>query len=540
MLKILIADDDKIIRGGLKAIIERSIPDSCIVGEAYNGIVALDIINSTPVDILIADIKMPGMNGVELVKALKAMKSTIKIIILSGFEEYRYVRETLRNGASDYLLKPVENEVLINLINKLRTDITEELESIEKYKSLEHRVSSGISALKEKYLLALINGSNATYFPRIKEELNIDNNCDFLLSVICIDDYYKLIKENSPLLNFNLNSVIEGCIRKLTLDRSVIKEYFLVYKDLEIILLFISNKGDTNYFNKSVFSFLEEVNNIIATTNEFTVTIGISENYKNLEETNRAYEEALIAEEQRFFKSKNILVKYDKAYISFDDSVKLDFDSQISSLFNYIELTEIEKILRVIEDIFNKLSKEKISHSLYRETIKSIYIKLNLLSQEFKDAAEQINELDYDFDFKYFIDEINTLSELKEYTRKSFISICKKINYLRSHRSKKTIQMVKEYIKDHFKEEISLKSAAEHVYMNYTYLSELFKIETGKNFSDYIIETRIEEAKKLLKNSNIKAYEVGHMVGYEEPTSFNRIFKKIVGLSPSEYRKVIK
>ena len=125
-MKVLIADDDKLIRKGLRMIIEEGAPYCEIIGEAFNGRQALEMIQLEKPDLLITDIKMPLMDGVELVKTVGSMGIKIRSIVLSGFDEYRYVRETMKSGVIDYLLKPVKDEVLIELLSKTCEDIRQE------------------------------------------------------------------------------------------------------------------------------------------------------------------------------------------------------------------------------------------------------------------------------------------------------------------------------------------------------------------------------------------------------------------------------
>jgi two-component system response regulator YesN len=123
LYKILIVDDDKIIRGGLKAIIESNYNDCESIFQAANGERALEILRSDNIDIMITDVRMPVMDGVELIKKVKECNLNVKSIVLSGFDEYKYVRETLKNGACDYLLKPLQNEELLKILDKAKAEI---------------------------------------------------------------------------------------------------------------------------------------------------------------------------------------------------------------------------------------------------------------------------------------------------------------------------------------------------------------------------------------------------------------------------------
>lgn len=536
MLKIFIADDDLIIRRGLRVIIEKKTKDCVVVGEAQNGIDALEAIEKLMPDILITDIKMPGMNGVELVKKIKEKGINIKIIILSGFDEYSFVRETLKSGAVDYLLKPIENDVLTELLKKIKTDIEYEEEKNENLELLNEKAMMGMEVLRQKYLKELIRDSNY----KNTEALGIKDFKEFVIAVISIDDYYKIVKHNQDFSNTPFHNITESVAKSIWENNGITKDYYLIFNGREVIILLLSHCVIGEEFMKYVINSLEQIRLLLEAKREFTITTGISCLYSKLELINSAYREANIAIERRFFDKKNKVYIYDAINWNYSDNN--DYSSFTGSgfddLINYFEIADSNKAKKCIVNILEKKDIEKISPEKIKIFIKDIFIKVSSIVNDFNQVLQSINE--DEFDVFYYIDEINTKTELCDYISEVVFNICEKMKLMRSERSKKTIEMVKLYIQMHFKENISLKSVAEHVHMNYTYLSEFFKKETGINFMDYLIEVRINEAKILLKNPINKIYEIGNMVGYEEPASFNRVFKKIVGLTPAEYRKVIK
>jgi two-component system, response regulator YesN len=165
------------------------------------------------------------------------------------------------------------------------------------------------------------------------------------------------------------------------------------------------------------------------------------------------------------------------------------------------------------------------------------YLKLQIEYSEFKKAVTE--GLGSEFSYLKHIEAYDTLDEVKKYTQELYTGIIKQIVDIRKRKDKKLVEIVKEYIIKHYNEDITLNRIAEVVYVNSSYICDLFKTQTGENFVDYLTKIRIEKAKVLLRNVKIKTYEVGQMVGYEDATYFSKVFKKVVGVSPSEYRNIV-
>lgn len=533
MLKILIADDDMIIRRGLKTIIEKRITDCMVVGQAPNGIEALELIEMYKPHILIADIKMPGMNGVELVKQLKIKGENIRTIILSGFDEYQYVRETMKNGAVDYLLKPIENDILIDIIEKIRIDLKEEEEKENKMQLLNEKANKGMEVLKQKYLLELISDFNYKHL----ENLGIETVSKYIIAIINVDDYYKLKLMNNLSIEFYIN-IVQGFMKKILRDGQIIDDFLITANEAEIIVMFISCTANEEILKDNAEVILENLRTNIENNHEFNITIGLSGTSRDIENIKNVYDEAFKASERKFFEGKNKVIGYDKVACSYNSLENFNVEDVVKKITNSLDITDNYQAQKYLDIFIMRMDEQKLSPESFKKCLKDLIHKLSANLGEINEALSIIYT--DEFDVYYYIDEINTHKEVYQYLSKLINTLVEKIKFNRSLRSNKVVEIIKEYIKEHYKENISLKSAAEHVSMNYTYLSELFKNETKKNFMDYVIETRINESKKLLKDSNIKVYEIGYMVGYEEPASFNRVFKKIIGLSPAEYRKIIK
>jgi two-component system response regulator YesN len=195
------------------------------------------------------------------------------------------------------------------------------------------------------------------------------------------------------------------------------------------------------------------------------------------------------------------------------------------------------RVKKAVSELFDWMCKQRVDPVQMREICLGIITRMCSASGEFGSAVDSLK--DEEFDICYFIREVDTYLELKEYIATAFYKISEKMNYARQEKSKRIIDISRDYIQKHYNEDISLKTIADLVHLNPNYFSEYFKNEIGKNFYCFVTETKINIAKKLLINPEIRVYEVGQLVGYNEPVSFNRAFKRVEGVSPAEYRKII-
>lgn len=536
-MKIFISDDDKIIRQGLKAIIEEQSGRYEIVGEASDGAQTLDAIKNLKPDVLITDIKMPVMDGVELIKEIEKLQLDISIIVLSGYEEYNYVRESMKHGAKDYLLKPVDNEVLLELLKKTEKDIVNMVENQKKSTVLSEKVAESMEILKERLLLELIKGNE----PEIEKlsEHKIPVEGQFIVSIINTNGLYKFKKD----IHSNVYSTIRELVKEKA-DAAINDDNgnncmtVCVFGD-ETVLLATGKSLDQVDYEKNIYEALKLLkNNMESELVNHNITLGMSKVFQDIKRIYIAYHQAKLAIQHRFYVGCNKLISYNAdecCYASFDER---QLDERINLLLNWIDIGESYKTKQAIEQILDKLYGSNIEPRQFRIICSNVIHKICASSQEFKNIAD--NYLIKDIDIFLNIKEIETFSELKAYISDALYTIVDRISHERMEKGLKVIELAKEYIRKNYSKSISLISISDYVHLNHTYFSELFKNETGKNFVDYLIETRINAAKKLLAKIEIKVYKVGQMVGYDNPVSFNLAFKKVVGISPAEYRKIIK
>ncbi|MBC8062709.1 MAG: response regulator [Clostridiaceae bacterium] len=535
MLKVFIVDDDDIIRKGLHVIVKKFVEDCEVVGQAADGELALEAIKVLKPDLLITDIKMPIMDGIELIKNVKELKLKMKIIVLSGFDEYKYVRETFKYGVKDYLLKPIQKKDIVELINNIKIEIEKENGEDIQGMDLELKAKEGTNLLRQKMIIQLSQKSysdNAELEKELKS-LDIKQTGNFIVTILSIDNYFKLNTKEAP--DLGLNS-IKQLINEFETTCKSITNNLIAFKCLEdsCILALFEGIGKLELQQR-----LSRLQSDIVNKNDFTISIGVSNGFNNIYDSHIAFEQVNLAIEEKFYKGNNSLINYEDNSYERNKLEEPKIDKCIDNFLGAIEICNSKGIVKHIEEFLIYLKESKLRPNEFRKSCLGFISRVVAVSSDFRDATNNLS-IEDDLDLTIYLKEISTYEELREYLVSEMFKIAEEIKSIREKKSKKIIEISKKYVLNHFKEDINLNLIAEKVFLSANYFSNLFKSETGMNFSDFLLDVRVNEAKKLLANYEYKIYEIGPMVGYDEIVSFGRAFKKKVGLSPSDYRNIIK
>ncbi len=522
-MNIFLVDDDEIIRKGLRGIIEKSDLNCNVIGEASDGELALQELEQfDKVDLLITDIRMPVMDGLELMKQIREKEKfqLMKIIVLSGYDEFKYVRNAFMDGAVDYLLKPINKGDFIENLRRIRSSIEYEAELENNRRESKHLMIANTlnrlfhNSFREK-AEELVNLN--------KIDLDLENRCYFV--AICrIDNYYK---QNMERMEYE--GALDTIMMQIDAWKADYKEFLLlqyINKTEIIYLIHAHHRINAHQIAHLIYQELGRVNR-----EDTSYTIGFGNVYQGIENAPKAYQEAFDAAEARFYLGRNHCVEYDQIKDKIID-ISYDPEPKLSRMIQYIELYDYINCKKVIDEIFLDLG--YITAMKFRKYMKEFMDQLMIRVKDFQEAL-----LCCSHDYLFYLENINTYNDLKSYISAVIKDV---IEYIRNERKKRSIiriELAKKYISEHYNENITLNDVAGYIELNASYFSNLFKTEVGINFSEHLLEVRMQMARKLLRDPTIKVYEVGCMVGYEDAVSFGRAFKKKVGMSPKEYRETV-
>lgn len=524
MFNLIIVDDKKSIREGISKFVKWNELGYQVAGVFPSANEALKFIEEECVDVLLTDIVMPDVTGLDLIKELRSINPEIKVIILSAYEKFEYAQEAVRLGVFSYLTKPVNIDKLEVEFTKLRSVLeSERLTRLQKKEI-------GVFA-REQFLNNLVNNYYTSEFSLHKksEELEIQ----------IFDKNYCLLRIFPQDCQPDSNSLDENSFHLLkTMLSSHIEEYL---NTLGTAYIFNSNLSDLSvlFFPtqiENIKSLIEVLQEDIVNNFNIHVFIGISSISNNIMNASRAYQEAGKALEYRIIRKSSPVLVYDELSEFFKGRSLITQEVE-ENLLDCISSCDERSLKKFLEDILQGafLNSNNNTSILYDVSIELLLIVNKFLASNVDIKSREHND--------YY--SIKTLLQKENYEEiKSFMWAYLKHSFdlFQAHDEQSAgliIENVKKYINEHYSEEITLNLLSEVVYVNPTYLSRLFKAKTGENFMDNLTKIRIDRAKELLSDLSLRIYDISELVGYKSRKHFGKIFKDMTNLTPKEYRNQI-
>ncbi|MBZ4645969.1 MAG: two-component system, response regulator YesN [Petroclostridium sp.] len=535
MHKIMIVDDESLVRIGIKSCINWEENGFEVVGEASNGGEAVELFEKLKPDIILTDIKMPLLNGIEMIKRIKCINPNTKIIVLSCLNEYDYVREAMKYGAVDYLFKPTMTpEDILNVLKEIKEKIVLERNKNKEIKKLEEQANQSLSLLRERYLNNLLN-SGIKDLQNIKNDFDrLDINFDpehFILLLIEFDDYEK-IKEK-----YTYNDIQMLYLSCINAVNDIMKQYnngvCFMHETRKIVVLFNVNHYSQKCENQKVIEVNKKIQIAINNYLGISVTIGVSNVSNSINNISIAFEQALQALNQKFVLGKGKIIKF-KDIACNSKNLKEVFALELNDLYEAARAKNIEDIFKNITILFSAIKKKEIPQ---KEDVCALVIEI--IIEFLRIFRDEITLEDFFGDRHNMLHEVyknDTLAEIEEWVKKIITMLIDNIQKKKNSHYSPAIAEALRYITRHYADEISLESISNHVNMSKNYFSMLFKQEVGINFIYYLAKVRVENARRLLEE-NIKIYEAARLVGYNDYRHFCRVFKKVTGVTPSEVKK---
>lgn len=531
MYNLLVVEDEEMIRNKILNNVDWHAVGFSRVFAAENGLEALDIINQHPVDLLIADIQMPLMSGIELIREINEQRRRIKVIIISGHAEFEYACESIRLNVSNYLLKPFQTINLVQVVTETLAEITWEQNREAEIESLRQQLQQNLINLQTKFFTDLLNNNFRGNMEDNLHYLQLDwmKERDYLAGVFKIDHF--------PTIS-NIAAGEEEYLGNLTVFQWV--NHFLAGQQLRFYLINYSlNVIAVAFFNEPalVLPVLERFIDQIEPALNCQLTIGIGDSFQDLRDFHISFKQAMAAVRLSCIHGKNILYTYHDLSPDSKAYNKLLYRIGEDRLYHHLQVGAFEEIQADLAEILQEIKKSRLSVEAIGILINNMMLLSNKTINELGIHPEEI--FGEDFTSFFDIETIHDISQLEASLYQHFETISE---YIRRKHQKQNEQMISRIIEDLNKkycENISLTHMAKRYNVSCGYLSLQFKRYTNQNFIDFLTNLRMKKAKELLKNSKLKVYEIGEKVGYSDAFYFSAAFKKAVGVSPSDYRENI-
>lgn len=535
MLKVFIVEDEVIIREGLKQKIPWESEGFCFAGEASDGELAYPLIKKERPDILITDIRMPFMNGLELARLVKKELPNIKILFLSGYDEFEYAKEAIRIGAADYLLKPITSEKLLEAVRKVAESIRQERRQkdiLEQYRQeQQEQVELARGLLLQRILENEISSREAIEQGR---KTGIDFAAPYFRAVL-----FKMIQQNKAEdTDAGKLEAYERIWNRLT------QKGVLIFEKEENTWLFILKGDSREMLEEKSRQLCREIQDVMENYPGMQYFGGIGSCVNRISDLGQSYYRASKAFAARFFTKLNQFISAEAV----QTMGIVDKDEVDMGAIDFVKLSrkEMEIFLRdgtvaeidgFLQDYFESIGKNNYNSIMLRQyLVMDLYFWAMGFLQELGSDAEELPEECRTVNriTRY----IQTQEGVSEYLNLLLTSVMEIRDNCAKKKFSARMERAKEYIDANYRDpDISLNKVAGYMHMSPCYFSSTFSQETGQTFIEYLTCVRMKHAKELLRCTNLRSNEVAAESGYQDSRYFSFLFKKTQGCTPSEYRE---
>ncbi len=533
LLKVLLVDDEPFIRKGLAALIDWEAEGFVIAGEAQNGCEAVLRLSEEDYQLVISDIRMPDMSGIELVEEVKTRKiSEAKFVLLSGFYDFQYAKSAILYGCSDYVLKPIQREELLNVLRRIQKKIREEAGG-RRDKSIFEK------AYLDRNLLALIWGKydeiNLRY---AKEKLELKGRIKYIhLEISLLDERFLSQSEE----------------KKRVLHRQLYNYAALLFKRLSNHVIFGVTKEGECYDIGIIYSELmpdkknmtdeEWLDWVLKELRErmgFEITAFLGGWVSKLEDIAYSYREAAMARSFCFYKIPKKDIKKEPAQGTGKKTIQNKnqqdeyLRKELDALIHGIETGDKEFIKENSGELYRKMMDKGLDSKLIGMNIQYYVYRLLGLAYEIENDINQEEVMQY-IQEEVFSSGMPWINEVK--FRKFAEDYSEYLLQLRQNSARGIMNLIEAEIEANYSDNLSLRSMGEKYYLNSVYLGQIFKKRYGCCFKDYINGVRLRKAAELLLRTEEKVYEIAEKVGYKNTEYFINKFESTYGVTPARFRK---
>ncbi|TDG00994.1 response regulator [Paenibacillus piri] len=510
MYRVLLVDDEPFARMALRTTFDWESHGFSLIGEASNGKSALRWIERNEVDILITDIAMPVMDGLELMRMARERSPWIKIVLLSCHSDFAYVREAMRLGASDYILKPtLEPEGLKEILEKVKLQLLEERKINSMY--IQNELSEKRIELEKAFMKMVAGEASAVHQP---DHALLWMNEGYRIVVCLLDGALNFLSEEDVYVEITMEEIQESYYE-------IIGEGVAVRGFSGPLIMIMPQPNEQCDFMERVSLFQSKLK-----SRGFSFTLGVSRRFTGAESVKQAMQEGKMAAKLRFYEGLGGILPYEPYFCGADKS---EAEALMIRLKEAITVAGREKASVHLNRLMQYWTKEHRTPTEVKREAQDLISLFEMCRNKRITPVEQIEALA----FMETVDEVQGL--IRHVFEKLWSSGDESEEDLGTHR--RIVGNAVAYLKAHYKQNISLQDVADHVAVSKNYFSEMFKKVMDQNFIDYLTHLRLKCACELLRTTTLKVYEVAELSGFNDVKYFSKVFKKVMKVSPADYRE---
>jgi two-component system response regulator YesN len=528
-LRMCVIDDIKTVVNGIANQIPWETHGIRIVGSASNGEKGVELIRETQPHIVLTDIRMPKMNGLEMTERILNDLPRTKIIFLSGYTDFDYAQKAIHLGAFDYILKPFTPQNIIDVVLKAKASIEEEMGGIQRYHEMERKLRESLPYLRQEYFQLLLQfRTTPEQAARRWDFLNIGLNREHFIVMLTEIDQFAEQTQTLPiqeveLIRFTLQNILEETIGGVTKG--------FVFRDNTQRFVAVFNSPES----QSAEFLAERCRENIESYSNYTVSLGLGEKVKYIHEISYSYTQALTALSYNFYTGGNSVYSYQNVESVHQKIPRYSVEKE-KELFYYLRSGNLRKALNIVEELFIETVTVDVPHA--PEAVKAMYDELAfLINRVFAEklTPEEMQRLE-----RHLLHVKNmgpyTLKEMQGKINELCRMGCEVILQRQTEDANQVVEQVIEYIRQHLNANLTVNDYAKVVYLSGSYFANLFKKVRGMTVGQFVTIERMERAKTLLLEGK-QVQEIAQALGYEDRPYFSELFKKHTGMTPSEFKQ---
>ncbi|MDD2970692.1 MAG: response regulator [Lachnospiraceae bacterium] len=535
MYKVLFADDEILTREAIAENTPWEEAGFTLIGTAQNGKEAIELMEVESPDLLITDICMPVMDGIELSGYVKSHFEDVQVVILSGYDEFEYAKQALKHGVVEYLLKPITAVELKNELMKVKEKIDKKYFQKNYNNEIMHAYEKSKRVVREHFLNRLLEGTISKEY--MKEQLtyfHLEQPGRYqAVTFVEISNYKELAQKYSEISE----SLLQFAISNITNEIIEEEKEIICFQNTNDACVVIFTAETEKALKEEIWGIGNRIRKEMQNNMNIEVCIAVGETVHSPQKWKKSYESAKHAIEYKYLEEEPEFL-YDKKYAGEERLIGEEpkADIWVDELLLLIKTNQGDKLREVIKLRFKDLCEARCERQKaylhIQNCILSIRIKLEEEKIDIPESAERESA---------FIDclfQCGKLSEIEKEFTIFCLDITKKIANKKVNSNQTIIELALDFVnKNYDKPELSLNMVCEYLSMSISYFSMIFKNYTGETFIELLTRIRMERAKKLMVTTCMKNYEVAIAVGYNDPHYFGATFKKYTGMTPSVYAK---
>ena len=520
--RVLLADDEEEIRSGISRKIDWAALGFRLVGEAGNGEEALELAEQLRPDVVLTDIKMPFLDGLELCRRLRVSQPGARLVVFSGFDDFEYARRAMSLGVSEYILKPINAQELRQVLEKLRDQLDRQRLERRDMETLRRRYEESLPVLRELFYTRLLSGQlrpEQVQDRAARYEIDLPPGL-WTAALVHVDGDEG---ERDELLLLSVQSflekhfALEGCAARVVL-----------YGDMAALLVHL-DREDRLY---PLLEELERLSRLSQSYLGFRLTTGVGLVCRGPEELDRSAEGARSALDYRVLAGggRVIYIGDLEPQSAADPSFEEEDQRALSAA---VKLGAREQAEAVVRELMERLRQASLSKcDLFLLEVVTCLVRLTRSGGL---AVEEV--FGQGFTGAVSVSDFSSLEELGDWLAERCGRLHDLLGRRRSDSAWQMVERAKDYIAGHYTDEqLSVEALCAHIHLSPTYFSTLFKREVGMSFTAYVTQVRMEEAARLLRETDEKTYRIAEATGFSDPNYFSYVFKRHYGLSPSKFR----